>query len=127
MYLDLQTEECADLPEILVPMLSELGDICLQVENLPSDRIEATLLITDDPSIQKLNREFRAIDQPTDVLSFPSVSYPHGKTAGNAGGLLKVNYIPEHKSWFIGDLAISIDRTKAQAYAPAWHSVKMKL
>ena len=32
----------------------------------------ATLLLTDDEDIRRLNRQFRNIDAPTDVLSFPS-------------------------------------------------------
>ena len=32
--------------------------------------IEISCVITDDTTIQKLNRDYRKIDQPTDVLSF---------------------------------------------------------
>ncbi|TVR66083.1 MAG: rRNA maturation RNase YbeY [Spirochaetaceae bacterium] len=31
---------------------------------------ELSVLITDDPTMQDLNKRFRAIDEPTDVLSF---------------------------------------------------------
>lgn len=48
-------------------------------------------LITGDAELRRLNRNFRGKDYPTDVLSFP------------AGGL------------FLGDLAISAMRARAQA------------
>ena len=33
---------------------------------------EVSIVLTDDASVQKLNREWRAIDKPTNVLSFPA-------------------------------------------------------
>jgi probable rRNA maturation factor len=33
---------------------------------------EVSIVLTDDASIQKLNRDWRGIDQPTNVLSFPA-------------------------------------------------------
>lgn len=50
-------------------------------------------LLTGDDELQRLNREFRALDEPTDVLSFPSAS-PSGE---------------------LGDIAISVDRARQQA------------
>jgi len=32
---------------------------------------ELTIVLTDDPQLRKLNREYLGIDAPTDVLSFP--------------------------------------------------------
>ena len=34
------------------------------------------LILTDDEEIRKLNKEFRGIDKPTDVLSFPLEDTP---------------------------------------------------
>ena len=52
-----------------------------------------TCLFTGDSELQRLNRSFLGNDYPTDVLSFPAPQ--------NANG--------------IGEMAISIDRAKAQA------------
>jgi len=32
---------------------------------------ELTIVLTDDPQLRKLNREYLGVDAPTDVLSFP--------------------------------------------------------
>lgn len=37
-----------------------------------------TILLTDDPAIRRLNRDFRGKDAPTNVLSFPAPANPEG-------------------------------------------------
>jgi len=54
---------------------------------------EFCCLISNDGHLRELNREFRAKDVPTDVLSFPS-----GEPAG-----------------YLGDIAVSLQRARAQA------------
>lgn len=68
------------------------------------------LLVTDDAGIRSLNRDFRAVDAPTDVLSFPSREGEEGAAAGD----------------FLGDIAISLERAKAQAEEYG-HSLKREL
>jgi probable rRNA maturation factor len=61
-------------------------------------------LITSDVELRRMNKQYRRKDRATDVLSFPS-------TEGNG---------------FAGDLAISIDRARAQA-AEQRHSLENEL
>src|ERR1700736_5458175 len=63
-----------------------------------------TCLITGDPELRRLNRDFRKKDQATDVLAFPS-----GKTLG-----------------FIGDIAISFGHAQRQA-AEYGHAVGQEI
>jgi probable rRNA maturation factor len=39
---------------------------------LPGEERDMSLVITDDSAIQELNRQYREVDAPTDVLSFPA-------------------------------------------------------
>ncbi len=39
---------------------------------------EVSVVLTDDESIQALNRDWRQIDKPTNVLSFPAAAPAHG-------------------------------------------------
>ena len=71
-------------------------------------------VVTDD-EIQVINREQRSKDASTDVLSFPTVNYPAGKTAGACERLLKREYDPEIGACVIGDIIISMDHVRAQA------------
>ncbi len=54
----------------------------------------ATIAFVSDQNIRKLNRQFRNVDKPTDVLSFP------------AGDEAEAN---------LGDIAISVETAAAQA------------
>jgi len=68
---------------------------------------EVTIVITDDTAMQELNRRFRGIDHPTDVLSFAEDS--RGPFAGGVEGL--PNYL--------GDIVISLQRAQKQAESAA--------
>ena len=48
----------------------------LSVDILPDIMSEVSLVMTDDAAIQRLNRDYRAKDRPTNVLSFPVVNAP---------------------------------------------------
>lgn len=71
--------------------------------------------IVGDDEIQEINREQRGKDASTDVLSFPTVNYPEGKTAGSCEKLLRREYDPEIGACLIGDIVISMDHVRAQA------------
>ncbi|WP_246775877.1 rRNA maturation RNase YbeY [Methylobacterium aquaticum] len=43
----------------------------------PDGPIEISIVLTDDPAVQELNRTWRGKDKPTNVLSFPN-EQPHG-------------------------------------------------
>ena len=44
---------------------------------------EVSVLLTDDASIRILNRDWRKIDKPTNVLSFPAAEQADGKLLGD--------------------------------------------
>jgi probable rRNA maturation factor len=62
--------------------------------NLP----DISVALVDDAYIQVLNREYRGVDQPTDVLAFPLETEEHG------------NEEPA-----LGDIVISVERARDQA------------
>ncbi len=64
---------------------------------------ELTLVVTDDARVKELNRVYRGVDSPTDVLAFGDTS--------EADGLLPPSTI------YFGDVVISYPRTVEQAAA----------
>ena len=71
--------------------------------------------VVDDDEIRAINREQRGKDASTDVLSFPTVNYPKGKTAGACERLLREEFDPDVDACAIGDIVISMDHVRAQA------------
>lgn len=87
---------------------------CLYYEACPYEA-EVNVLLTNDTEIQLINKEYRDIDKPTDVLSFPSIEF---EREGDFSGLEEstVSYFhPETGELILGDIVISVDRAIVQA------------
>lgn len=52
---------------------------------IPHTAAEVAVVLTDDAAIRRLNSQWRGVDRPTNVLSFPALSAAHGTTVGNDG------------------------------------------
>lgn len=59
-----------ELDNDLVNKLIDAFQYCLKIEGIQRD-VEISLSIVDAEEIQRLNREYRGMDEVTDVLSFP--------------------------------------------------------
>ena len=71
--------------------------------------------LCDDSEIRHLNRDYRGLNHATDVLSFPSVNWPKGMTAGKDPARLKKQYDEMMNACFLGDVVISMDHLRLQA------------
>ena len=78
--------------------------------------VEIGLTITDDEGIQEMNRQFRGIDKPTDVLSFPNVSYEEAGDFSVMDSEQKVDLLnPDTGAIMFGDIVINEARVRSQA------------
>lgn len=77
------------------------------------EETELGLVLTDDEAIRELNRRFRGVDSPTDVLAFGAETEEHFVTA------------PQGPP-YLGDVVISYQRALAQA-EELGHSVAEEL
>ena len=82
--------DCNDIENIIIKIM----------DHLDCRNQEVSILLTGNKYIRRLNQEFRSIDQPTDVLSFPQNTDEDP-------------CIPEEI--ILGDIAVSLDIAKAQA------------
>ena len=85
----------------------------LELNRVP--RAAACLSAVDGQEIRRLNREFRATDRETDVLSFPLVPFTPQKTALDAPELLASAYDPAYDAPFLGDIVLNVSRAREQA------------
>lgn len=90
-----KTAKVANVPTS--PALKKRLVAMLEALELPD--AEVSVLLTDDPEIRTLNRDYRGVDKPTDVLSF---AMREGEGARFAGDML-------------GDLVISMQTCARQA------------
>jgi probable rRNA maturation factor len=70
---------------------------------------DLSLVLSDDAQLHELNRQFRQVDAPTDVLSFPDGEID-----------------PDTDQPYLGDVIISVPRAEAQATA-AGHALADEL
>ena len=68
--------------------MQEAADQCPVSEGIEVP-VAISVRLCDDNAISEINSEFRGISRSTDVLSFPTVDYPAGMTAGQCGKLLQ--------------------------------------
>lgn len=116
------TAERTETPDWLEALLNHVGDCAVACEGL-NGRYAVGFTLTDDEGIWEINRAQRGIDRPTDVLSFPTVSYPKGKTARDVPARLRRELDPEMGGVYLGDIIISLPRAREQA-AEYGHSLR---
>ena len=105
--------------EVILPIEDSSG-LAKKVIETASDyvgcpyEIEVSLLLTMNEEIREMNRQFREMDKPTDVLSFPMVNY---EAAGDFRFLEETEdcFHPETGELMLGDIVISKEKVLAQA------------
>lgn len=97
-------------------LLKRVAQEAVEQEGCPYS-CEINLTLTDNEGIRTLNQEYRGLDVPTDVLSFPVVAY---EKAGDFSCLEKplnktMHFNLDTGELLLGDIAISVERAKEQA------------
>lgn len=87
-------------------LLRKVVQTVLELEGIKHD-LDVYITLTNNEEIHKINQEYRAVDRPTDVLSFPMYEREEIKDLREE----KKDEIEE----ILGDIIISIPKTKEQA------------
>ena len=114
MSLFIEEEGGTALPFDVEETARLVVEAALELENCPYET-EVNLLLTTDEEIHRMNMEFRQIDRPTDVLSFPMIEY---ETPGDFSGIREESddlFDPESGELLLGDIVISKDKVMFQA------------
>lgn len=89
-------------------------DYTIEHEDFPYEA-EVNLTLTDNEGINEVNKNFRQIDRPTDVLSFPMLSYEQAGDFSRLEEDYDDNFNPDTGEIMLGDILISVDKVLEQA------------
>ena len=101
IYKDIEENEIYE--EVIKKVLKE----CFKEEKITNSKLSITITLTNPQNIQKINKEYRNIDKPTDVLSFPMFE----KEELDA----KIEKKDFEYEDILGDIIISIEKVQEQA------------
>lgn len=115
MTIEFEKEYNKDLGINYEEIADKVINAALDYEECPYEA-EVSLTLVDNNRIHDINKEFRDIDRPTDVLSFPMVEYDD---AGEFAFLEDEDdcFNPETGELMLGDIIISLDKVEEQAIA----------
>ncbi len=71
-FVETETDLLRELP--CKELLSRCLEAVMEEEHCPYEA-QVNVVITDNEAIREVNRQFRQVDAPTDVLSFPMIDY----------------------------------------------------
>lgn len=100
-YLDIEEKE--EYKQIIDKVIKK----CYEIEKIEESKLYVSITLTNPENIKKINKEYRGIDNETDVLSFPIFEKEE-----LANKIAKKEYENED---ILGDIVISIERVEQQA------------
>lgn len=108
-------EECEVLFDFDYKELAQMViDFCLEHEKFEY-AVEVNLTLTNNEGIHIINKEYRQIDRPTDVLSFPLLSYDKPGDFSFLEDENEDNFNPDTGEVMLGDIIISVEKVFEQA------------
>lgn len=107
-------DETESLNQQELDFVQKILEHAAKEEGLGQSEVSVTFVTNE--MIRDINREYRGKDQPTDVISFAMEELGEGETA----------IIGSSEPRMLGDIIISLDRTKEQA-ADYGHSFEREL
>lgn len=111
-YVENETE--VELPFDMEEVLNRIMDAVMEMEQCPYETT-VNLLVTDNAGIRRYNKDYRGIDQETDVLSFPNIPFDHEGDFASVEASEADCFDPESGELILGDIILSVDRVLSQA------------
>jgi probable rRNA maturation factor len=95
----LVTADCWQTEPAAETLVQRAIEAAAQRATAAAEAAEVAIVLTNDSGIRTLNRDWRGIDKPTNVLSFPAAQTPAGGSAPR----------------MLGDIAIAYEITRREA------------
>ena len=110
--IEYEAEKKLELP--FETIIREIVLAALDYEECPYVA-EINVILTDNEAIRVMNKEYRGLDAPTDVLSFPLVDYNVPSDFNHVEDAVEDYFNPETGELMLGDIVISVDKVEGQA------------
>lgn len=114
MTINIEYEAEGELKLPYETIINDIVEASLDYEECPYDA-EVNIILTDDKGIWQINKEFRSIDSPTDVLSFPMGDFDVPSDFERLEECSEDYFNPETGELLLGDIVISVDKVFEQA------------
>lgn len=112
LYLEYEASRLLDFSyeELIEKVIKKV----IEYEKCPYE-IELNIILTDNQIIHQLNKEYRQVDVPTDVLSFPMIDFNLPSYFDDLEKNSFSYFSPETGELLLGDIIISVDKVFEQA------------
>lgn len=115
MTVNIEDESRISLKGVDTEEIAErVMEAVLEQEGCPYET-EIHLLLTDNEQIHRINLEYRSVDRPTDVLSFPMLEYESPSDFSAAEEGICDCFNPETGELVLGDIILSMEKVIEQA------------
>ena len=114
MTVNIENEYLCEISIAYKTIIHEIVETALQYVGCSYD-VEVNVLLTDNDSIQEINRENRGIDRPTDVLSFPIIDFQVPEEFSLVEAHPEDYFNSDTGELMLGDIVISMDKVYEQA------------
>lgn len=110
--IEYETEKRLEIPYERI--IRDIVPAALDYEECPYEA-EVNVILTDNDAIREINRDYRQIDAPTDVLSFPMIEYETESDFSHVEDSVEDFFNPESGELLLGDIIISVEKVIEQA------------
>ena len=114
MTLNIEYETEIKLEIDYETIISKVVDMAMDTEECPYEA-ELNVILTDNEEIRNINKSYREVDAPTDVLSFPMVDYETPADFSHLEDNSDDYFNPETGELLLGDIIVSVEKVTAQA------------
>lgn len=113
IHIEYETDLSLGIPSEAI--IQRVIETALDMYECPYEA-EVNVILTDNPSIAAINAEYRGLEKPTDVLSFPMLDYDIPGDFSCVEELpADVCFDPDSGELLLGDIVISVEKVIEQA------------
>lgn len=94
-------------------ILTKVGNLILKEQKQPKRHISVGVFFVDSKEIHQINKEYRNVDKPTDVISFRLIDNPEFKKLTKKN--FPLDYDKFNHTMYIGEIFICDEIANAQA------------